>query len=230
MKDYILLSKELLKNRSFNINEKLIIAKVWSFNRSDGGCFATNNYFADLLGISGKHISRIINGLIKKGILIAERTVINDQNTRKLTLRGGIRISTEGLLADRGGIPISTEGGSVLEQTPSLLYNSINYEITLEKRKDNRKDSETERFFGDFWKMYPKNRKPNKTKCERYFRKAISKVPFADLIESLQAHLRCEQWQQEQYIPHCSTWLNDKRYLHKPEPAPPKDPIFGYVD
>jgi len=72
--------------------------------------------------------------------------------------------------------------------------------------------------FPTFWKMYPK--KAGSTgQTKKYWQSLCNKKdrPTWDEIESaIKAQVKSEQWQDKQYIPNPSTWINQSRWLDDP--------------
>ena len=65
----IWIPKELWFLDDLNLTEKVLLSVINSLTDADAGCFANNEYFAKLLGLSKGRISKIINALVKKGYL-----------------------------------------------------------------------------------------------------------------------------------------------------------------
>jgi len=72
--------------------------------------------------------------------------------------------------------------------------------------------------FDVFWKAYP--RKVGKPKASDSFHKKVPASDFDTLMASLEGWKKCEQWQDINYVPHPSTWLNREGW--KDEPPPPR--------
>lgn len=60
----IWIPKEILYNKNLGQTEKLLISSIFTLDNGKG-CYATNGYFADLIGISKGRVSKVINKLIK---------------------------------------------------------------------------------------------------------------------------------------------------------------------
>ena len=67
--------------------------------------------------------------------------------------------------------------------------------------------------FEEFWKHYP--RKVKKDYAKIMYLKTIKQYDEKKLLKNVVqfAIETKEQKKDEQYIPHCSTWLNQKQYL-----------------
>ena len=57
---------EILINNKLYDKEKIILSMIIYLSKDKGYCFATNNYFSDILNVTVVSISRIINSLKKK--------------------------------------------------------------------------------------------------------------------------------------------------------------------
>ena len=60
---------EVLLNEELSDKEKIILSMVLYLSKDTGHCFATNNYFSDILNVTVVSISRIINSLKKKNYI-----------------------------------------------------------------------------------------------------------------------------------------------------------------
>ena len=56
---------EILINDKLSDKEKIILSMIIYLSKDKGYCFATNNYFSDILNVTVVSISRIINSLKK---------------------------------------------------------------------------------------------------------------------------------------------------------------------
>ena len=65
----IWIPKEIWHLKDLNITEKIVLSVVNTLSEQDDGCFANNEYFAQLLNLSKGRVSKIINLLVKKGYL-----------------------------------------------------------------------------------------------------------------------------------------------------------------
>lgn len=75
--------------------------------------------------------------------------------------------------------------------------------------------------FDEFWHLYP--RKAGKSEAAKAWTKAIKAgADSAALLAAIKTHADYHQAAktEQQYIPHASTWLNQKRYEDEPPPLP----------
>jgi len=66
---YSVLPANVRYNKNLKANEKLLYSEITALCQSSGCCFASNNYFADLYGVTTVSISKWINNLIKEGYI-----------------------------------------------------------------------------------------------------------------------------------------------------------------
>ena len=60
---------EILLAKKLSDKEKTILSMIMYLSKDKGYCFATNNYFSDILNVTVVSISRIINSLKKKSYI-----------------------------------------------------------------------------------------------------------------------------------------------------------------
>lgn len=81
-------------------------------------------------------------------------------------------------------------------------------------------------YFWLFWQMYP--RKIDKDRARRAWKKLSPDRAMANaILEGLRSWKKCDQWQEERFIPHPTTWLNGRRWESTPpagRAAPPEPP------
>ena len=105
---------EILQDKSLNANEKLVLSIIKALDNSRG-CFAHNQYIADLIGLKKRSVSEIITNLKKKGYVNIE---IQGYNSRTINV-----ISKSGEVAEQ-----------VQEQAPVKEENKV---VSLSSKKNN---------------------------------------------------------------------------------------------
>lgn len=77
-------------------------------------------------------------------------------------------------------------------------------------------------WFDRFWEAYP--RKVSKEDARKAFTRAHidGETLERDVLPGLEAWKRCRQWQDAEYVPYPATWLNQRRWRERPEPAAEK--------
>ena len=66
---YSIIPSKILYNKELKANEKLLYAMITSLACKEGFCFATNNYFAEELGVHPKTVSSWISDLRDKNFI-----------------------------------------------------------------------------------------------------------------------------------------------------------------
>ena len=66
---YSIIPSKILYNKELKANEKLLYAMITSLACKEGFCFATNNYFAEELGVHPKTVSSWVSDLRDKNFI-----------------------------------------------------------------------------------------------------------------------------------------------------------------
>ena len=208
-------------------NAKLLYGEITSLTNKAGYCWATNEYFADLDGLSVKTISRLIGLLEAKGYIRCEMASTEKGSERRIY--AGVFVVAQGGMDKNED---TTEGGMDKNEERGLDKNvqQNNKQDNNKKEKINKKEKATtapewkpERF-ELFWKAYPRGE--NKQGAIRAWDKLR---PDDDLLRAmamaLKRQMATEDWQRGIGIPHASTWLNQRRWEDEQRdlPTPPAD-------
>ena len=86
------------------------------------------------------------------------------------------------------------------------------YFIIMDKAKEDK--------FNQFWNLYP--RKVKKFVAMRTWNR-LSKKEIDEIFKVLEDHMIRWKETEIQYVPHASTWLNQKRWEDELEPLPEKE-------
>jgi len=90
------------------------------------------------------------------------------------------------------------------------------------KNKDPLKDEYSKEFLS-FWESYPK-RKDKAKAYQSWLKIDVSNGMLKTILDAIEIQKKCDQWQNPQYIPMPTTWLNNSRWedetdgVKKPEP------------
>ncbi len=115
---------------------------------------------------------------------------------------------------------ISSTRPSKSEGHITILNNNTNITSSLRVDEDSLRVSESKISLNDFerfWSMYP--RKTDKGKAYTSWRllcKCDDRPTWRDVKRAVLKQIKSERWQDEQYIPYPSTWLNDSHWLNDP--------------
>jgi len=175
--------------------KRLILILLANYCDDANSCYPSYSHIAKLAGLKDtKHIAGIVKEFEELGLLRIEKRYKEDggntSNRYHLTIRG------------EDNPPHGVETTTPLATTPP-------------NTKDHTKDDKKEYMydFKSFWKAYP--RKENKHQAQTKYKCIIKKYDQDKLYEMLQRYLNDIEVKkmEKKYIPHCSTWLNQKRYL-----------------
>lgn len=201
---YAIIPAEVRYDNDLRANEKLFFGEIVALSNTTGICNASNNYFASLYGVVPSAISKWVKDLEAKGYIYVEYIKKgNEIQERKISITGIHKYDkvftkvVEGYSQkDNGGYSQKLKENN----TSSINNTSIN----------NIKEIYKERF-ELFYKSYPRHIK--KAKVEEWFLKNKPNEDLFNLImNQLEKFKKSEEWKQEKFIPHPSTWLNQKRW------------------
>lgn len=68
----IWISIEIMHDENLTANEKFILSEIEQLSSLEHGCYASNQHFADLIGIARENASRVISKLVSKGYITTE--------------------------------------------------------------------------------------------------------------------------------------------------------------
>lgn len=94
---------------------------------------------------------------------------------------------------------------------------STNQEVTTNKKDKNKRNIYIDHF-DVFWKAYPK--KVGKAVAEKSFKKIrVNDELLEVILQAIEAQKQSKQWQDKQFIPNPSTFLNQRRWEDEIEQA-----------
>jgi DNA-binding MarR family transcriptional regulator len=120
----------LWMNENLKASEKSVIAEVDSLDVDGKGCFASNTHFAKILGNTPARASKIINQMVKKGLL-SSRIDSADANRRYLKVlssKTGIVLSSETTIGSR-----RNRIDPIVENDETLNKEEVNSEVNRER-------------------------------------------------------------------------------------------------
>ena len=186
-------------------NAKLLYGEITALCNEQGFCWAKNDYFSNLYGVSEVSISKWVNALIKKNYIASEMVYKDGKTYRYLT------IVYDGL-KEKFNTPIKEK----------FNHNNTNTNNTNKENIIKESDKQTEAYdlwFAKIWEFYP--RKVSKVLSRKTFIKKIKGMSYDNAYELAKKiyillKKQIEQWQNEnngegrklEHTPHLSTWLN----------------------
>ena len=172
--------------------EKMMLTSIKQLAKTSKGCFASNNYFADLFDITPGRASQLINSLKAKGYIKVKLTKDGKITTgRSITVFKKLNRVYRKL---KGGIKYSKRG--------YLIYcEGINKDIN--NKEDNNKDIAPSHGFDQWYELYP--RKKSRSKALEIWKRNKLAHQSDSLIEKLQNQVN-----------HCSSMNGDIKYIKYP--------------
>lgn len=224
------ITKEIINCKELNVHEKWLLAEIDSFCKN-GECFASNQHFADSMGVSTRQVQRYLSNLKDKGFISVE--IIYKENTLEVEKRIIIpcydRYYTTSRPIGHDPLTDTTPPPVMDDMTPPVINDTIN--ITSFKNnikynnKNNIKDikhitekvetrsADLESEFEMLWKLYP--RKEGKAEARKHYIKARKvKTTFEEVESGLYRfieHLKTKGTE-AQFIPYGSTWFNQRKW------------------
>ena len=125
---YSVIPATVLYNKELKANEKLLYAIITSLACKEGYCFATNNYFAEELGVHPKTVSSWISDLKNKNYLKVE--IVRKEN--KQIIQRKIYINDVPYPLNDGYIYQSKNGQDIYQ---NMEGNNIRYNNKMNNKK-----------------------------------------------------------------------------------------------
>lgn len=236
-------------DKNLRPNAKLLYAEITALAGAAGYCWATNEYLAQLFGISARTVSDLIGTLAKSGYVRVE--VLRDPVTNEVQER---RIWVDFDAPEDGGDvppPLAKNGDTPIaenEDTPPaensgtpLAENGDKNNIKIfnnnpptpqrgRRRRGPKQEAEwkPERF-EKFWKFYRENvRGEDRLAALKEWDKLKPDDATIDQIAmALLWQLRSEEWRRGIGIPYAANYLKKQRWKDKPKAPPEHDPPSG---
>ena len=132
---FAIIPADVRYDKNLRANEKLLYGELTALTNKYGYCFASNNYFAELYGVTPQAISRWINNLKKQGYITIEYTYkIGTKEIDKRLIRLVSTKSSEVSTNDLGGYQQKVKGNNT---SINNTFNNTYKEIEKEKEKAN---------------------------------------------------------------------------------------------
>lgn len=224
-------------DRDLRASAKLLYAEITALENYTGYCWASNRYLSDLLGLSVKTVSELIQQLAEKEYIFVEITR-DDKGAvlcRKIRTQSPIRSVTLPELGEaeappeKSGYPSPEKSGypppkNVKAINDNSIDNGILPPIAPKsgsagktakprgKRQEPKKAPDCcPEAFAAFWDSYPRGESK-----QAAIRAWDTLAPSADDLRAMAAGLArakaSEMWKKGIGIPYASTWLNQRRW------------------
>lgn len=214
---YAVIPADVRYDAKLKPNAKLLYGELTALSDKRGYCWATNEHFASLYGLSVGTISRLISQLEKQGYIRCEMAATEKGSERRI-YAGAFFVSTEGIDEKRKP-PLDEKSKRGLDENGKQNNKDLSLKNSPPKAPQGGRrsrepkkqpDWEPERF-ENFWKYYPRGE--NKQAAIRAWDKLKPSSELIDtMAQALKRQVASEGWKQGIGIPHASTWLNNRRW------------------
>lgn len=201
------LPSEVRYSGELSSTAKLLYAELSALIGEDGYCWATNTYFAGVLGVSERTISRMITQMEAAGFIRCEMAT-NDNGRER-------RIYAGAFFPGRGGIDKNVYPNSsrlyIHDNTNPPIVPPEGGSECADSKKSGRTVSTPEwkpERFDKFWKAYP-NGAGRKAAVRAWDKLKPDDALLVVMARTLEKDMRSEQWGRG-IIPRASTWLNSE--------------------
>lgn len=203
-------------------NAKLLYGEITSLCDKKGICWATNDYFSKLYGVTKKSISVWLSQLINAGYVKS-----------KIIYKGDSREVENRLLSIEE--KVNTYGRNCNDPMEEKVIYPMEEKVKENNKYTNNKNEYIKEIYKEkfeiFWNSYP--RKVNKFKTQEWFKKNNPSDETLNLILEKLDKFKCtNEWKKEngKYIPYPTTWLNQKRWEDEIKESSNKDEVKKYSD
>ena len=177
---------EIWENKDLTWNEKILFLEIDSFTSKDKDCYFSNEYIANLLGVTENSANRILSSLISKGYVI------------KTSFDGRRRFVKTAFSYDKADYSQKnkqdTQEGVSSMNNEEYIPNTSNNTVDLEEEKDksfSKKDSKVkikyDELFEQCWKKY--GRKGNKSEAFKRWKK-LSDEDKSKILPHIRAYIQ----------------------------------------
>jgi len=186
-----------IKQKCETPTTKLVLFILSNYADEKHSCYPSEAKLAELVGVSDRQIRRCLQWLEKHDFIRIEPRAGTSNRYYVRVSRGksnGVDTSFQ-----RGGHELPIQGG---HGSPNILKKDT---------KANTKEELYSKEFEFFWKIYP--RKIGKYGAAKVYKTASKKHTHKLIYKSVEIFAKNNKMTEERFIPHCTTWLNQKRFL-----------------
>ncbi len=234
---YAVIPADVRYDKDLRPNAKLLYAELTSLSNKHGYCWATNEYFADLFGLTAATVSRLISQLAAKGYIRCEMAATDKGSERRIY--AGTFVVQRGL--DKNvNTPVDEKVKGGLDE--NVNQNNKQEEVNVDntplnppegdgcatedppepeppKRRPRRKKSKEPKKapdwrperFAQFWDYY--GMRVNKQRAIEEWDKLEPDDALIDhMARTLRRQKASELWQRGIGIPQPAQWIKDRRW------------------
>lgn len=198
---------------------KLLYAEITALTNSEGYCWATNAYFAELYKMHEKSISRLISLLERKGYIRSEVGKKGYKTYRNLYV---IDSNPTVTLDSNPSVTADSNQPVTLDSNPNVTQNTlkeINTKTNTKDKKINKKsvpNSEYEAEFETLWGIYPK-KVARKNALSSYIKaRKVKKYTYETIKLGLERYIEflevSGRGKDKEYVLNGSSFFNGERF------------------
>jgi len=196
------------KQKTGNGTNKLVLISLANYADDNNSCFPSYKTLTTMTELSQRTIARSLKQLEENGfITIKQRFSEYEQNARQTSNLYQLNIKSE----------ISATP-SHIDYPHSHIDNPPLVRVTSHITNHNKPIYNNE--FETFWKLYPSRPNDNKYGAFQKYSSIIKnkEITFEALIEKTKWFAKTQDGKDAKFIPHCKTWLSQKRFLDVEKP------------
>lgn len=197
--NYITILGWMISDLKLKGNTLLIYAIIYGFSQTQDLAYTgSRQYLADWTNSTLQGVSKCLKKLVDDGFIIKKENVIN-----------GVKFCEY-----KAVVPELLPVNKVYGGRQQSLHNNIEYNTSnIYSAKFDKNDA-----FKRFWSVYPRH--TNKKKAfDVFVKKCTDETVLQKMLSAVVDYKETEQWQNERFIPHASTWLNGERWEDEINPA-----------
>lgn len=182
-------------------NNLLIFAIMFGFSQDGESRFSGSlSYIEECTGATRPTINKCIKDLIKQGYIEKHKKIVN-----------GVHLVDYSVVKEIYRVVKKLTRGSKETYHHNIIDNIASADLT-------KKGEITPSMFDEFWKKWPSSRRGNskekaRTIWNRICARKKNRPTWVEIRTALKEHRQSEQWQDEEFIPLITTWLNQNRWL-----------------
>ena len=221
---YAIIPASVRYDKELRPNEKLLYGEITALCGVSGYCWGSNQYFADLYGVSDRMVREWISHLKERGYI--DVVMIYKEGTKEVQERRIYITSINGAVTTdppeenflTSGKKSPEASGKKFPDPEEKKFRDNNRRVnnTSMNNKENKKrksEEDLKQDFEELWKLYP--RKRGKEPAFKHYKRALKegstneeiRQGILNLIEDIRKNKT-----EERYIPYGSTFFNEKSW------------------
>lgn len=233
---YGIIPKDVLTCDDLPPNAKILYADITNLTGTCGYCWASNQRFAELYNVTPRSISTWLRKLEENGFIFTEIvTHGNNQGTQERRIY--VSIDVIEVLRSGRNFPVlrkkfSAASEEIFQSLNIKKINNKKYMLCVvpegeEKPKEPKAPTQPKELqqeqFEQFWQEYrahvPKGTPvgDKQRAIKAWYKLKPDESTRNAMLDGLAAQAQQKDWQRGIGIPHCSTWINGRRWESVPE-------------